>query len=573
MSEIHCDVLIVGGSLGGVAAALRAATMGAQVCLVTETDWMGGQLTSQGVCTPDENPWIETTGCTLAYRDFRRRAREHYRRAYRLSAKGKRQARFNAGNNWVNGTFAVEPLVALALLREMLAPFSNLTVLTGTQVVQAEVAGDTVTSLGAVGPGGAQTRFFAPMVLDATDLGNLLPLAGVEHQLGSESKAETGEPDAPDEPRPEWVQPFTFPFALERRAKGENHTITPPPDYAELKELQQYTLADGAIKKAFREPNAWWTYRRFIDASNFRDPAFPRDRSMINTKSNDFNGGTVPSRSAQEDAEILARGKRASLGYLYWLQTECPRDEGGTGYPELRLVNVFGTADGLAPDPYIREGRRIKALTTVRQQDISAKANPGPRAVLFPDSCGIGSYAMDIHTGGISERWRDGTTKPFQIPLGALIPVRMTNLLAACKNLGVTHQTNGAYRVHPVEWAIGEAAGALAAFCIANRTEPRAVHGDPARLRSYRHALLEAGIPLFWWSDVPVEHPAFAAAQLLGLAGLFHGYDDLTFRPDAPLTPSQQQLLAERAGRVIHWPKPDLTRGEGAVVLARELGL
>ena len=53
-------------------------------------------------------------------------------------------------------------------------------------------------------------------------------------------------------------------------------------------------------------------------------------------------------------------------------------------------------------------------------------------------------------------------TRPFQIPLGALLPIRVENLLPACKNLGVTHITNGAYRLHPVEWNTGEAAGMIA---------------------------------------------------------------------------------------------------------------
>ena len=95
----------------------------------------------------------------------------------------------------------------------------------------------------------------------------------------------------------------------------------------------------------------------------------------------------------------------------------------------------------------------------------------------FPDSVGVGSYRIDLHpsTGGVN--YIDISSLPFQIPLGALIPRRVENLLPACKNLGTTHITNGCYRLHPVEWAIGEAAGALAAFCQANRISPRGPYG------------------------------------------------------------------------------------------------
>ena len=51
-------------------------------------------------------------------------------------------------------------------------------------------------------------------------------------------------------------------------------------------------------------------------------------------------------------------------------------------------------------------------------------------------------------------------------PLGALIPVRAENLLPANKNIGTTHITNGCYRLHPVEWSIGEAVGALAVIAL-----------------------------------------------------------------------------------------------------------
>ena len=66
------DILIVGGGTGGVAAALSAAARGKRVVLTEETDWIAGQLTSQGV-PPDEHPWIESFGCTARYRLFRQR--------------------------------------------------------------------------------------------------------------------------------------------------------------------------------------------------------------------------------------------------------------------------------------------------------------------------------------------------------------------------------------------------------------------------------------------------------------------------------------------------------------------
>jgi hypothetical protein len=88
---------------------------------------------------------------------------------------------------------------------------------------------------------------------------------------------------------------------------------------------------------------------------------------------------------------------------------------------------------------------------------------------------------------------------PFQIPLGALIPVRVENLLPACKNLGVTHITNGCYRLHPVEWNVGEAAGALAALCSEKGLTPRGVSNTPQHLREFQRVLAtKLGFQLEW---------------------------------------------------------------------------
>jgi hypothetical protein len=177
-----------------------------------------------------------------------------------------------------------------------------------------------------------------------------------------------------------------------------------------------------------------------------------------------------------------------------------------------------------------------------------AVRQPGPRAAFFHDSVGIGHYWLDIHSGGTDEPGRFLETRPFQIPLGALVPVRLTNLLPACKNLGVTHLTNGAYRLHPIEWNAGESAGALAAFCAAESISPRAVLDDSRALRRFQRSLLEAGIPLYWWTDVPPDHPAFLAAQALAIEEVWPGGDSLEFQPEGPMTEELAAALAARAG-------------------------
>jgi hypothetical protein len=107
-------------------------------------------------------------------------------------------------------------------------------------------------------------------------------------------------------------------------------------------------------------------------------------------------------------------------------------------------------------------------------------------------------YRIDLHPSTGGDNYIDVACSPFEIPLGALIPQRTANLLPACKNIGTTHITNGAYRLHPVEWNVGEAAGALAAFCLDRATTPHAVQADGRLLADYQHRLVRDGVELRW---------------------------------------------------------------------------
>jgi hypothetical protein len=213
---------------------------------------------------------------------------------------------------------------------------------------------------------------------------------------------------------------------------------------------------------------------------------------MFNWPGNDYRDRSILDCSPLDAARALQDAKRVSLGFLHWLQTE-------QGAPELLLrKDVMGTPDGLSKHPYIRELRRIKARKTIVEQEVSERYQKGPRAAHFADSIGVGWYPIDIHRSGPDDVGASCRTRPFQIPLGALLPVRIANLVAGGKNIGTTHITNGCYRLHPVEWNIGEAAGALAAFALEERMAPAAVREDAAALSRFQRRLAEEGVPLAW---------------------------------------------------------------------------
>ena len=161
--------------------------------------------------------------------------------------------------------------------------------------------------------------------------------------------------------------------------------------------------------------------------------------------------------------------------------------------------DVLGTQDGLAKQAYYREGRRIKAEFAVLEQHIGVAAQLGlSSAEVFYDSVGIGAYRIDLHPSTRGRNTVDIDSYPFQIPLGALLAERVENLLPACKNIGTTRVTNGAYREHATEWSIGDAVGCLAAYSLRHRVNPRAVRAQEDRLQEFQRLLRVQGVVLEW---------------------------------------------------------------------------
>jgi len=530
MTEHHADLIIAGGGLGGCAAAIAACRAGLRVVMTEETDWVGGQLTQQAV-PPDEHPWVESFGCTRTYRELRSRIRDFYRRNYPLTAEARARWSLNPGNGSVS-RLCCEPRTALAALTEMLAPCTSgarLTVLFHHKAVSAETGGDAVKAITVRSLlSGDETVLTAPFFIDATELGDLLPLTGTDYVTGFESQAETGEPHAPSEAQPQNMQSFTCCFAVDHVA-GEDHTIEKPGEYAFWRDyapalrpawpgpLLNWTYSHPITleprTRAFdptRGPQGdggFWAYRRIADRGNFAEGTYPGDICLINWPHNDYWLGNLCEVSAEEAARHIGRAKQLSLSLLYWMQTEAPRPDGGQGWPGLRLrKDVVGTEDGLAKYPYVREARRIRAEFTVLEQHVGTDARmaltgKGREEVMaepFFDSVGVGSYRIDLHPSSGGDNYIDISSLPFQIPMGCLIPRGVTNLLAGAKNIGVTHITNGCYRLHPVEWNAGEAAGALAAFCLRRKALPTQARNTPDLLCDFQREIERQGIETAW---------------------------------------------------------------------------
>ncbi|WP_152361651.1 FAD-dependent oxidoreductase [Microlunatus speluncae] len=534
MTEQATEVLIIGGGLGGVGAALAALTLGRRVILTEESPWLGGQLTAQAV-PPDEHPWIERESPTRHYRRLRNGIRSYYRRDYPLTEDARTNVLLNPGGGGVS-PICHEPRVAVAVIDELLAPYRSdrqLVVLLDHEPVAAETDGDRVTSVRVrSGRTGTETTLTAAYVIDATETGDLLELAGIEHVNGAESRDDTGELHAVDGPaQPLDQQSFSWCFAVDYDP-DHDHTIDRPADYDYWRayqpdfwpgpifgwtDLEPQTLAPRK-RAIFEDPDSWrgavgrdfWHYRRIFTQRHHVDGRYASDVTLVNWPQLDYMDGPILGVDQGTAAKHLAGSRALSLSFLHWMQTEAPRLDGGTGYPGLRpRGDLLGSEDQLALRPYIRESRRIRAEFTVLEQHLGVEAREQAGlpdgSELFDDTVGVGSYRIDLHmssgSGDGPRNYIDVSNYPFQIPLGALIPQRVDNLLPANKNIGSTHITNGCYRLHPVEWSIGEAAGALAAHCLDTGQSPRAVRNTPARLADFQHLLTTALDVRLAWSD------------------------------------------------------------------------
>lgn len=528
--EMKADLIIAGGGIGGCACALGALRNGLSVVMTEETDWIGGQITQQGVPL-DEHRWIETHGATQLYREFRSALRQYYKRNYPLTDDAAARENLNPGDGAVS-RLCVEPKVALDVLNAMFAPYissGQLTLLLEHKATRADVDGNRVRGLEVENrQNGKLLVLTAPYFVDATEMGDLLPLTGTEYVTGTESKKETGELHAPEAGDPENEQAFTLCFALDYRP-GENHVIDKPENYdfwrsyvpnltpawpGRLLDLTYSTPSTlkpktlGFHPEGGRTGNVMnlWNYRKIINRHNFKPGFYAGDMTVVNWPQNDYLLGRLVDVSEKAFQKHVEGARQLNLSLVYWLQTEVERPDGGAGWSGIRLrKDVMGTEDGMAKYPYIREGRRIKSLFTVLEEHVGVENRTlvkGKEAAAtcesFYDSVGVGSYYLDLHPSTKGDNYIDLPSLPFEVPLGALIPQRMENLLPASKNIGTTHITNGCYRLHPVEWNIGEVVGMLVQFASKKHVTPRDVRENKDLLADFQRFVHLQGVETKW---------------------------------------------------------------------------
>jgi FAD dependent oxidoreductase len=135
---------------------------------------------------------------------------------------------------------------------------------------------------------------------------------------------------------------------------------------------------------------------------------------------------------------------------------------------------------------YTFGARNLRSQADLAPTEGTSKATPTRnRSTMYADTVGIGHYAIDFHpcmqnsphespnnTEREGARKGEGAAYPFQIPLRAMIPQKIDNMLVAGKSIATSHVAAAAYRIHSFEWSAGAAAGTTAAFALEKGITP-----------------------------------------------------------------------------------------------------
>lgn len=511
------DVVILGATPCGIAAALSAGQAGKSVLLIEPTSQPGGLVTN-GLSHPDFHSFDALTG---AYRDFADQVLAYYAEKYGADSP---QVKTSLG-----GTHA-EPKVNLRVYLQMLAKLPNVELLTQRQLDKVKVGDDrAIRSIRLLDPQGEASTVDGKVFIDASYEGDLMAAAGVPFAVGREGKEEYGESLAPDV-ADDQVQGYNF--RLTFTDQPENRVYPDQPEGYDRNDFLPLVkmFETGKLKSAmFRMSEGRTTAAIY----KVQDPNLPNGKFDIN----DMSHGVVrlslpqinnawPNGDAQTRADLFAAHVRHNVGMLYFLQNDAavPAEIRAAAREFGLCRDEFVDNNHLPVQLYVREARRMKGATVFTQAFVSQEGED-VRSRFVPDAIAMGDYGPNCHgtdhegptIGGKHTGEMYQPASPYQIPYGVIVPRQHPNLLVPCA-MSASHVGFCALRLEPIWASLGQAAGVSAAMAIDEQTPVQAV--DPAAIRRQLHA---DGAATIYVSDVPRDDADFLAVQWWGSIGGLHG--------------------------------------------------
>jgi len=479
------DILIIGGGAGGTSAGIQAARMGIKVQILEATPWLGGMLTSAGVSAIDGNHEMPSG----IWGEFRQNLRNHYGGPEKLAT------------GWVSHTL-FEPSIGNHILQEM-AQIPSLDITFNATYTEVRKAGEGWLVTYEVK--GKKHDIKTKILIDATEIGELLPLVGAGFRLGMDAKSDTGEREAPDTAN-SIVQDMTYVMILKDISidsivhddDKKRGLVEKPKDYNPQVYACACNRVNGEMFGAVSGCEQMLNYGKL-----------PNNKYMINWPNcgNDFYLNW-PELSPKERTNGLQEAKALTQGFVYYIQNDL-------GFNNLRVAEEFPTKDNFPMIPYDREARRVRGKTFLTVDHLESPYSYN----LYRTGIAVGDYPIDHHHDKNPEapkiEFINIRVPSYNIPLGSLIPDSTENFIVADKSISVSNIVNGATRLQPVVLGIGQAAGALAATAILNNKKPSEVS-----IRKVQSALLQNEAYIMPFIDVKKENPGFAAMQRIGATGI-----------------------------------------------------
>jgi FAD dependent oxidoreductase len=566
-----CEVVVVGGSLGGIAAASHAMKAGAQTCLIELSPWLGGQISAQGVSALDESSTMrQRQNFSPSWQDFKKSIEQQPVDLPDWTRLPSPLPVANVNRCWV-GQLCFPPKAGAAAADQLLqgalpqSPQSRWTTSTAFKGAEFDLTGQHITAIYAVHripkqPGytplgrpsvelplwyswssdetfaKVPLKLQAPagkrmMVIDATDTSEVVGWAGVPYRIGSDAKGTFEEPHAPLRANPQCTQAFTFPFVL-AIANDQGASLRAlsrvQSEFALVEHLRDFDLEGFPMFRG----NSLFHYRRIVSTTrNDPERGTPTagDMTLVNwNRGNDWTWMNPPliltdeqlRKSGQQEnwmgglsVSALKFAETHALLFARWLiETKAE-----PAFPLTYLAGAaapLGTASGLSMMPYIREGRRIigreaygQSALMLREQDLR-KDMDGGRS--FQNSAiALTHYDVDMH-GCRYRNWfpsweaqsapaKEWLVRPTQIPLEALIPQGVDNLLIGGKGIAVSHIVNASTRIHYGEWSVGAASGAIAAWLTRYYPDLTPAEIVPAQqMPKLQQYLIQQGLRFTW---------------------------------------------------------------------------
>lgn len=441
--ELAYDVVVVGGGLAGVCAAVASARHGAKTAILQNRSMFGGNASSEirmhivGASAHASKKDVAETGILMEIL-LENKRRNPYASFSVFDTVIWEKVRFQENLDAFLNTNVDDVVMEGGVIRQVVCHQNT----TETQLV---VGGK--------------------LFVDATGHGTLGVMAGAASRVGSEGKAEFGEPNAPDEPN--------------RYLMG--NTL-------------MFRAVDRGVPVPFIKPDWALTFTE----------ADLRYRHHDNSCTSHQDGGATV--AFDEDANRLPHFSNVDSGY-WWIELGGDYNDIIEDAEEIRdelLRSIYGVWDHLKNGgdhgaqnldldwvgivPGYRESRRLEGDYLLNENDVWANR-------VFPDAVAYGGWAMDEHTpGGLRDLDKlpsrilnfDGI---YTIPYRCYYSRNVDNLMMAGRDISASKMAFGTTRLMGTCSIGGQAVGTAAAMAVGRGCTPRQI--GRAHLEELQQALLK----------------------------------------------------------------------------------